>query len=155
MANLNASSEDQSQAETSRLLRKEAELRINDVASKIIDIINNNPEKEQTLKNTLRKQILDTILKNPLMVQSVLEEVDRRFNERLEKLPSSERLKAIKWYADLTESLWRDIAKTTLDINLDNAINKARTELDKKSESLRQTYKQIELQLKNEIIPKK
>ena len=74
----------------------EAQSRINEVATKAIQIIENNPKIEEILRESLKKNILDAILKNPMMVQSVLDEVDRRFKARLDNMPVSERLKAIK-----------------------------------------------------------
>lgn len=74
----------------------EAQSRINEVANKAIQIIENNPKIEEILRESLKKNILDAILKNPMMVQSVLDEVDRRFKARLDNMPASERLKAIK-----------------------------------------------------------
>ena len=74
----------------------EAQSRINEVATKAIRIIENNPKIEEILRESLKRNTLDTILKNPMMVQSVLDEVDRRFKVRLDNMPASERLKAIK-----------------------------------------------------------
>ena len=65
-------------------------------AKEAMRIIENNPELEKTIRDNLKNSILDAILKNPMMVQKVLNEVDRRFKEGLEKMPASERLKAIK-----------------------------------------------------------
>jgi hypothetical protein len=128
-----------------------SEEQIKSVADKAIQIIENNPVIEEIIRESLKKNILDAILRNPMMVQSVLDEVDRRFKERFDTLPASERLKAIRGYADLTEQLGHDIAKKTLDISLDNAINDARSRLDRKTESLRSTYRALEQSLKNEI----
>jgi hypothetical protein len=129
----------------------EAQSRINEVVTKAIQIIENNPKIGEILRESLKKNILDAILKNPMMVQSVLDEVDHRFKMRLDNMPASERLKAIKWYADLTEQLGHDIAAKTLNIPLDNAINSARAQLNVKTESLRNTYKALEKSLKEEI----
>ncbi len=74
----------------------EAQSRINEVATKAIRIIENNPKIEEILRDSLKKNILDAILKNPMMVQSVLDEVDSRFKRKLDNMPASERLKAIK-----------------------------------------------------------
>lgn len=132
-------------------LSPEAEWRVQIAAKEAMRIIENNPELEKTIRDNLKNSILDAILKNPMMVQKVLNEVDRRFKEGLEKMPASERLKAIKWYAELTAQLGHDIAEKTLNIPLDNALNGAKALLDAKTESLRDTYKALELSLKNEI----
>ena len=128
----------------------EAQSRINEVATKAIQIIENNPKIEEILRESLKKNILDAILKNPMMVQSVLDEVDRRFKARLDNMPVSERLKAIKWYADLTEQLGRDIAAKTLNVHLADDINIARAQFDAKTKSLRSTYKEILESLKDQ-----
>lgn len=136
-------------------LSTEAQARVNIAAKEAMRIIENNPELETVLRDNLKNSVLDAILKNPMMIESVLDEVDRRFKERLKAMPGSERLKAIKWYADLTEQLGLDIAQKTLDINLAEDIKKARIVLEAKTESLRNTYKNLEQQLKTETLQNK
>lgn len=120
-------------------------------SEKIIQILDEDPNLKVKFYESLKNDLIKTVISNPVLVQQVLDALNQKFEERMasDKISPQDRINAIKNHTKLISWIGSKLAEATLNIDWDNELKQAERNFKAKEASLITTYWNILNKLKS------
>lgn len=131
--------ENQSQAETSRLLWKEAQARVNIVATQALDILDKNPDAKLAIQKTFQDMISGN-LRDPENIRKIQNWLYEARDARLANIDPSKKLSTLESFSRFMKGFTEQIAMLNRDIPLSNNLNLLTNATNTKIDQVKSTY---------------
>jgi hypothetical protein len=140
-----------SQLSEEKKLSSESQARVDNVVTEVNKIFDANPNREKEAYKIIKTQLQELILKTPGKLAEILDQIDQRYQKRLEWFgykTYERRQEAIDQYTNFLTEMGKNITSKALNVKWQDEYKDIEKQYLSKKDSLIGTYKNIIQDLK-------